>query len=939
MDIKRTARKRMFVRLVMVFMLLVCSTVVVLFVVQNSTTRAEAEGLWESSGDSVYKSLGSVNDYTGNHHCTDQRINVDGLPSFLDSYRISANEITGCVYNPSSSATGMRYAVYSRPYAQYGSYGEDKSLVMGFGFDKKMYRVNLPTQPLPEYVPNFDGLVYRDGATGGIYVGSRLAIFKDVHTKLLKVSSDSYNFDYSSPDFVFKRPNGRIITVGSVAASANGRWLVFEAVNLGIVRLDLKTFEMKRISTFNSSYYINLGTLPTMHLAVSDDGESVAMSGRYIPFQVIRVIDSCGDMATVTDAIDNNTPMAHPCYERDLGNDVYSNAGVYQTIEDLGVSSDGGQIEFTVTKYNGGAPLRASLSAPGYTAPTLEYLALGDSYSSGEGDIGKRPDGMSYYLPLTYTYPDNCHVSSRSYPFLLRDHFAIPESSMKSVACSGARIVFDYDRPSNGYLGQSNRLAKINDVESSQQAALDKFIPGRVPQIEFIKKYRPNAVTLTGGGNDAGFADILAYCAQPAWEGLFVDDTCAYAKPGSQLSNLLSVTIRDQYRYAKHLVESIKTASPNTKVYIIGYPSFIAGSNGVCALNSGVLGGRERDMVNQATSYLNANLKKAADSSGATYIDIEDSLDGGRLCEGSKFVTGLWDVGILNERERKQTFHPNSMGHQQIAQSIIANSSFSLSSSPMIPTSEDTGWLDIPASFGSANLDNFHAQNTTMTVLSLVRSDKTASISLPPYSFAPDTSVSVSIYSDLTPLGDYSASNTGELSVPLDIPSTLPLGKHLLVVSGKSYTDEPISYYQFIDLNSEDTNDSDGDGVPNQLNHCNFIEHWYDENSGKDTCVTEASSTTSQSLPTTYRDDPWDGSASTTELIGTNYEQYGATAVLGTSQSMSGDLVVNGPNKVKKINGLSNGAGNTQWLFLVGPAVLIAAIITTIVIIKRRINK
>ena len=50
-------------------------------------------------------------------------------------------------------------------------------------------------------------------------------------------------------------------------------------------------------------------------------------------------------------------------------------------------------------------------------APPLNYLALGDSYSSGEGDIGKKANGSSYYVYGT-DGNEECHLSSRSYPFL-----------------------------------------------------------------------------------------------------------------------------------------------------------------------------------------------------------------------------------------------------------------------------------------------------------------------------------------------------------------------------------------------------------------------------------------------------------------------------------------------------------------------------------------
>ena len=56
--------------------------------------------------------------------------------------------------------------------------------------------------------------------------------------------------------------------------------------------------------------------------------------------------------------------------------------------------------------------------------------------------------------------------------------------------------------------------------------ALNEMIPGRVKQIEFVKKYQPKVITLTAGGNDVGFGKKLVSCVGP--ESTLGD--CMYAK-------------------------------------------------------------------------------------------------------------------------------------------------------------------------------------------------------------------------------------------------------------------------------------------------------------------------------------------------------------------------------------------------------------------------
>lgn len=63
----------------------------------------------------------------------------------------------------------------------------------------------------------------------------------------------------------------------------------------------------------------------------------------------------------------------------------------------------------------------------------LDYLALGDSYLSGEGDVKNYTS--RHYIRGTEGQ-DDCHLSS-SYPFLLAKAWKILEGKFNTVACSG----------------------------------------------------------------------------------------------------------------------------------------------------------------------------------------------------------------------------------------------------------------------------------------------------------------------------------------------------------------------------------------------------------------------------------------------------------------------------------------------------------------------
>lgn len=448
--------------------------------------------------------------------------------------------------------------------------------------------------------------------------------------------------------------------------------------------------------------------------------------------------------------------------------------------------------------------------------------ALGDSYSSGEGDVEQKADGGSYYINGT-DRPDGCHLSARSYPFILRDKWSISQGKMRSVACSGAQVLPDYYYPVDSYTGQENTTTSTQDKGD----ALENFIPGVVPQLEFVKKYKPKVVTLTGGGNDVGFADILKYCAHPAKLGTYTAQgfTCEYAIAGNPLNDLLQDAIKSQGGYTARLLQQIKEVSPHTKIVVVGYPSFI-NSTSVCALNSASLSVAERTFINESLRMLNLTLKNAAIDAGATFVDIEDSLKGGRLCEGSEYVTGLWFERYFNNNEQKNSFHPNAAGHTKIANEIHTT----------IPSAENITPLDGIVTPGVPEAATFLSKFFE----ALVVIGNSLQISGKDFQFKPNSEIEVTGYSDPVNLGNLTASDIGKVLGELDISGLEP-GLHTIVFRGKSYSGEPVVYYQFLTVaHSED--DIDGDGIKNKNDRCDFITSWYDEATGKDVCEVEQGS-------------------------------------------------------------------------------------------------
>ena len=456
--------------------------------------------------------------------------------------------------------------------------------------------------------------------------------------------------------------------------------------------------------------------------------------------------------------------------------------------------------------------------------PQLEYLALGDSYSSGEGDLGRQANGLSYYINDT-DGDEGCHLSSRSYPFLLGK--ALGDSGMftKSVACSGARVRPDFYGDSK-YDGQFKiqRRYSADDPADVRRTVLQEFTPGEIRQLEFVKEYRPKMITFTGGGNDVGFVDILEYCAQSyrLFNVIPTPETCAYVHDEG-LRKSLNATIDTQYVFNKKFIEEVKRVSPETEIYVVGYPQFVKIGGTRCLPTSPILNSLENIFIRDSVTRLNNVLKRVARDTDTYYVDIEDSLEGGQICQGSKYMTGPVRT-IVNEGKVKRNqnmYHPNAAGHQKMAERIAKQ------------IKEKPGYViaDIPTEESAARVVR------TAVLPSYAGVGSTHTVQVGPGTIKPDGTMSGDAYSSKVHLGDYVADATGALTMSITIPPELGIGKHLFTFTGLDINDQPVQLQQFVYVTGNDPNDIDGDGIPNEDDPCFAITEWYEN--GVDICASQ----------------------------------------------------------------------------------------------------
>ncbi|MGX1502695.1 UNVERIFIED_CONTAM: lysophospholipase L1-like esterase [Streptomyces graminofaciens] len=222
---------------------------------------------------------------------------------------------------------------------------------------------------------------------------------------------------------------------------------------------------------------------------------------------------------------------------------------------------------------------------------SVDYVALGDSYSSGVG-AGSYDSASG-----------NCKRSTRAFPTLWAN--ANSPSSFAFTACSGART---------------------GDVTASQLGPLNSST---------------DLVSITVGGNDAGFADVMTTCV------LQSESTCLsrIAQAKAYVDSTLPGKLDQVY-------SAISAKAPAARVVVLGYPRFYKlGGSCIAGLSE-----NERSAINGAADHLNTAIAKRAADHGYGFAGVVGAFTGHEICSGSAW---LHSVNWLNIGE---SYHPTAAG-------------------------------------------------------------------------------------------------------------------------------------------------------------------------------------------------------------------------------------------------------------------------------------
>lgn len=371
-----------------------------------------------------------------------------------------------------------------------------------------------------------DLIIARDSSTNRLNKIEDLANQVVSRSREIKegVTSTFYELNLDNGKWIFDT-KGYTVRVKHIAVSNNGKYAATELYNGGIGVVNLETLKIRYIPSDmieGDSYE----EYKYMKMAISNDGKQVAVvSGNYDIAKVYSIDDNCSHL-TYGDM--QNDSLG--CYYVDLRDKLLTKSSYLlgTSLYDLSFHIADSTLYMSSYFKSKDKGVVTTILWPDSKAVHLEYLALGDSFSSGEGDIEKNRLGQKYYRfgtdinGASGVPTEKCHISTRSYPYLLARGMNLAIDSPRqwnTATCSGAKtedispVESWWMKQGANYAGQGDRLVGF-DVGSMKKKGLNEFIPGREQQIEFVKKYQPKVITLTMGGNDVGFGEKIKDCVR-----------------------------------------------------------------------------------------------------------------------------------------------------------------------------------------------------------------------------------------------------------------------------------------------------------------------------------------------------------------------------------------------------------------------------------------
>ncbi|MBK3567144.1 SGNH/GDSL hydrolase family protein [Streptomyces sp. MBT62] len=263
------------------------------------------------------------------------------------------------------------------------------------------------------------------------------------------------------------------------------------------------------------------------------------------------------------------------------------------------------------------APAAAHDSGHGHDR-TTQYVALGDSYTSGP------------YIPTQVDA--NCARSDHNYPSVVTADQR--GTVLKDVSCSGATT------------------AEMWQAQGTNP-----------PQLDAVQR-DTDLVTVQIGGNDIGFSTIIGTCAKLSATDLAGNPCQRYYN--SSGADQLALTILNTAPKVAKVLRAVHEKAPHARVLVVGYPDLLPDDGSGC-YPSVPFAAKDFPYLRDTGKRLNLMLRLVAAFNGAEYVDTYGPTVGHDMC---KAPADRW-IEPLQPASPAAPAHPNAKGEAAMAGAVL----------------------------------------------------------------------------------------------------------------------------------------------------------------------------------------------------------------------------------------------------------------------------
>jgi lysophospholipase L1-like esterase len=259
----------------------------------------------------------------------------------------------------------------------------------------------------------------------------------------------------------------------------------------------------------------------------------------------------------------------------------------------------------------------ASAQAPGNGHGT-DYVALGDSYTSGPG-IPQQVDA-------------GCARSDHNYPSLVAARRQV--SGFDDVSCAGATT------------------AEMWQAQGTN-----------APQLDAVRR-DTDLVTLQIGGNDVGFGPIIGTCARLAAQDP-TGNPCERSYNAAGYDQLALAIVQTAPKVAR-VLRAVHARAPHARVVVVGYPDLLPDDGSGC-FPQVPFAQKDFPYLRDTEKRLNLMLRLVAGVNRAEYVDTYTPTAGHDMC---KAPADRW-IEPLQPAAPAAPAHPNAKGEDAMAQAVL----------------------------------------------------------------------------------------------------------------------------------------------------------------------------------------------------------------------------------------------------------------------------